>query len=366
MATPRPTSGGGDSPRSHGRLGRVRRAPPGAAPGTMVGDPALVPTRIHAIGWSADATESCVLRDVSELAAFRMRWPRVWVNVDGVGDASIVARVGEVFDLHRLALADVVHVHQRAKVEEYEGHTFVVLRMVDHAGGRLTEQLSMFLGDAFVVTFQEHAGDNFDPLRRRLEDPGSRIRSLGTGYIGYAVIDAVVDACFPAMEEIGDRMEQLEQRILAQEAGQATMGELYTLRQRLLELRRAIWPLRDLTAAIARGEAPRFGPAISVYLRDVHDHVVQLIDLLESQREIAASLMEVHLGTVSNRLNEVMKVLTLISTIFIPLTFVTSIYGMNFVSMPELDEPWAYPLVMGAMAVIAGCMLVWFRRKGWF
>lgn len=344
----------------------MRRAPLGAPPGTMVGDTTPLPTRILALGWNADASESRVLGDVSELAAFRLQWPRVWVNVDGVGNAAVVTRVGEVFGLHRLALADVVHVHQRAKVEEYEGHTFVVLRMVDHAEGRLTEQLSMFLGDAFLVTFQEHAGDNFGALRRRIEDPGSRIRSLGTGYIGYAVLDAVVDACFPAMESIGDRMEQLEQRILAYEAGNATMGELYTLRQCLLELRRAIWPLRDLTAALARGEAPRFGPAISVYLRDVHDHVVQLIDLLESQREIAASLMEVHLGTVSNRLNEVMKVLTLISTIFIPLTFITSIYGMNFVTMPELDEPWAYPLVMASMVAIAVVMLAWFRRRGWF
>lgn len=332
----------------------------------MVGDPSATPARILAIGWSGDALETRVLAGPAELGAFRQQWPRVWINVDGVGDAALVSQVGEAFGLHRLALADVVHVHQRAKVEEYEGHTFVVLRMVDHAEGRLTEQLSMFLGDAFVVTFQEHVGDNFDAIRKRLEDPGSRVRSLGTGYIGYAVLDAVVDACFPAMESLGDRMEQLEQRILANESGQATMGELYTLRQCLLELRRAIWPLRDLTAALARGEAPRFGPAISVYLRDVHDHVVQLIDLLESQREIAASLMEVHLGTVSNRLNEVMKVLTLISTIFIPLTFVTSVYGMNFTFMPELDEPWAYPLVMATMAVIAGCMLAWFRRRGWF
>lgn len=356
--------GAGDEPRPRKRRGR--RAPPGAAPGTMVGDPAASPARILAIGWGPDALESRVLADAGELAAFRQQWPRVWINVDGVGDAAVVSRVGEVFGLHRLALADVVHIHQRAKVEEYEGHTFVVLRMVDLAAGRLTEQLSMFLGDAFVVTFQEHAGDNFDAIRKRLEDPGSRVRSLGTGYIGYAVLDAVVDGCFPAMEDLGDRMEQVEQRILAYETDQATMGELYALRQRLLELRRAIWPLRDLTAALARGEAPRFGPAISVYLRDVHDHVVQLIDLVESQREIAASLMEVHLGTVSNRLNEVMKVLTLISTIFIPLTFVTSVYGMNFAFMPELDEPWAYPLVMVAMAAIAGLMLAWFRRKGWF
>ncbi len=348
------------------RARRSRRAPPGAAPGAMVGDPAAAPARIHAIGWRADALESRVLANPDELTAFRQQWTRVWVNIDGVGDAAAVSAVGAAFSLHRLALADVVHVHQRAKVEEYEGHTFVVLRMVDHAAGHLTEQLSMFVGDSFVVTFQQHAGDNFDPIRKRLEDPAGRARAMGTAYVAYSVLDAVVDACFPAMEELGDRMEQLEQRILASEAGQATMGELYVLRQCLLELRRAVWPLRDLTAALARGESPRFGPAIGVYLRDVHDHVVQLIDLLESQREIAASLMEVHLGTVSNRLNEVMKVLTLISTIFIPLTFVTSVYGMNFEFMPELEEPWAYPLVMLTMAAIAGFMLAWFRRKGWF
>lgn len=349
-------------------LGRrkTRRAPPGAAPGTMVGDPAAAPAVIHGIGWDASEMESRSLRDAADVAAFRARWPNVWVNMDGVGDADLVRRVGECFALHRLALADVVHLHQRAKVEEYEGHTFVVLRMVDHGGGHLTEQFSMFVGDSFVVTFQEHAGDNFDPIRKRLTDPTSRIRTTGPAHIAHAVLDAVVDACFPTVESLGDQLGELEQRILAQEARNETMAEIHVLRQRLLELRRAFWPLRDLTAALARGESPRFPSAISHYLRDVHDHVVQLIDLLESQREIAASLMEVHLGTVSNRLNEVMKVLTLISTIFIPLTFVTSVYGMNFVHMPELDESWAYPLVMGLMATIACGMLYIFRRRGWF
>ncbi len=321
--------------------------------------------RLSAIGYgSGDLVErdDVPLTDVPEL---RQRCANLWLDVAGFGDVGQLQQLAEMFGLHRLALEDVLNLHQRAKVEDYGTHEFLLLRMVDVENNEVSEQFAMFVGPGFLITFQERSGDCFGMVRQRLRDAQGQMQKRGTDYLAYALLDAVVDAYFPALERLGTRLEDAEERILAGGSGSEAVRDLYAVRRCLLDLRRAVWPLREATSALLRGETKHFGAEIHPYLRDVHDHVVQLLELFESYREISSSLLELHLSMVNQRLNEVMKVLTIIATIFIPLTFVVGVYGMNFKWMPELDVWWCYPAVLVAMAGIAGAMVWWFRRKHW-
>ena len=358
----RPTAPGaaGDVPSR-----RRRRAPVGASPGTLSSDPAARPTLLHAVGYGPDGVGTWRAVTLAELPELRRRHAVVWLDVTGFADLELLRRIGELFGLHRLALEDAVNLQQRAKFEDYGEHGFLVLRMVDHEAPTATEQLALFVGPGFVVTCQERPGDCFEPIRRRLADPQGRLRTRGSDYLAYALLDLVVDAFFPVVEAIDDRLERVEVAVLEARHGEPVVPELHSLRRHLLALRRALWPLREATSALARGEAPHFGADLQPFLRDVHDHVVQLLDLLENYREMSASLMELHLSTVNHRLNEVMKFLTIFSTIFMPLTFVVGVYGMNFEHMPELHAWWGYPACLLVMAGIAAGMLFWFRRRGW-
>lgn len=302
---------------------------------------------------------------VERVQELRQRTGTVWVSVAGLGDLGVLRQLANVFGLHRLALEDVVHTHQRPKLEDYPEHQFLVLRMLDDERVGETEQMCLFLGDDYVLTFEEHRGDCFDLVRHRLRDPGSRLRRHGVDYLAYALVDAVVDAYFPALEKLGDRLEAAEDKVVAGETHADVLHELHCVRRELVQARRALWPLREVVAGLMRGDSRRVTTETRVYLRDVYDHVVQLLDLLENHRELGASLTELHLASASVRLNEVMKVLTLIATIFIPLTFVVGIYGMNFDYMPELHWRYGYPAVLGSMLVVGLSMLVWFRRRGW-
>jgi magnesium transporter len=264
-----------------------------------------------------------------------------------------------------LALEDVVNVHQRAKVEDYDDHLFVVVRMVDPTNTHETEQFAMFVGTDFVLTFQERPGDCFGMVRHRLRDAKGQMQRRGADYLAYALLDAVVDAYFPVLERVDTRLEAIELRVLDGKDGANVVPELHAARRCLLELRRAVWPLREATSSLARGDNRHFSADVHPYLRDVADHVVQLLDLLENYREMSSSLLDLHLSSVNHRLNEVIKLLTVISTIFIPLTFVVGVYGMNFEWMPETDVWWGYPLCLLGMLLVAVVMLRWFRRRGW-
>ncbi|MEO6597505.1 MAG: magnesium/cobalt transporter CorA [Planctomycetota bacterium] len=303
--------------------------------------------------------------DAAQISELRARWPVVWIDVAGVGDLDLLRKLGEIFSLHRLALADVVGLQQRAKVEEYGGHEFLVVRMVDHANPHEIEQFAMFVGPGFVLTFQERPGDCFGLVRQRAKDPEGQMRQRGSDYLAYALFDAVVDAFFPVLEDVGDWLQRVEDKVLGGGEAREIMAELHAARRCILSLRRALWPLREVTSSLARGETKHFSAEVRPYLRDVQDHVVQLLDLLENHREMSSSLLDLHLTSVNHRLNEVMKLLTMIATIFIPLTFLVGVYGMNFDWMPELHVWWAYPALMGLMATIAGSMLWWFRRRRW-
>ncbi|MGB2821194.1 MAG: magnesium/cobalt transporter CorA [Phycisphaerae bacterium] len=353
--------------RSRRRLS-ARRV--GEVPGTLHVDPEAPAPVVRMIAYGPD---TCDEQEVTDLASLRQavgKAPVTWVNVDGLGDAKPISTIGEVFGLHPLALEDVVNVPQRAKVEQYGETLFVVTRMA-LLGERLdTEQISLFLGKGFVLTFQERAGDCLDPVRDRIRKGMGRIRRAGADYLAYAILDAVVDGYFPVLEQYGERLEDLEDQIAGKPAP-SMIGRIHDAKRDLLALRRAIWPQREATSALLREELDLIGETTRMYLRDCYDHVVQIIDMVETYREMTSGLLDAYQTNISNRMNEIMKVLTIIATIFIPLGFLAGIWGMNFNAeksfwnMPLLSQPWGYRLALGLMLAIALTMLALFWRKGW-
>ncbi|MCA9592704.1 MAG: magnesium/cobalt transporter CorA [Myxococcales bacterium] len=347
-----------------------RRTAPGSAPGTLSADPNAPKPSISVMAFDADRLEERSLQDASEIRPFLEKYPVTWINVDGLGDADVIGSVGEVLGLHPLSLEDVLNVHQRAKLEEYEDYLYVVARQVQPGDEIVTEQLSVFLGARFVVTLQEEAGDCFDPVRDRIRKALGKVRKAQCDYLAYAVLDAVVDHYFPVLEGVSDRLELLEEEAI-HEPRSDLPARLQHARHELLTLRRAVWPLREALSTLYRDDTPLVSDDTRVYLRDCYDHVIQVLDVLETHREIASGLMDIYLSSVSNRMNEVMKVLTVIATIFIPLTFVSSIYGMNFDphrsrwNMPELEWDYGYPFALGLMLLMAAALLFYFRKKGW-
>jgi magnesium transporter len=324
---------------------------------------------VRFIAYGDEHLEEGELADLSALPVLRERFRVLWLDVQGLGNAALIESIGALFGLHRLALEDVVNVHQRAKVEVYDGNVFVVLRMPEGRQPLTTEQLALFVGPNFVVTFQEREGDCFDPVRARIRR-GGPIRAYGPDYLMYAIIDATVDNWFPVLESYGEALEDLESAILVG-PGRDTIQQIHRLRRDLLALRRAVWPLRDALGILYRESTPLVHAETRVYLRDCYDHSVQIIDLLENGRDLAAELTDLYLSMISNRMNEVMKVLTIISTIFLPLSFIAGVYGMNFDTgasrwnMPELLWPLGYPLALGMMLLTALAMLYFFWRRGW-
>ncbi|MEX2175098.1 MAG: magnesium/cobalt transporter CorA [Pirellulaceae bacterium] len=349
-----------------------RRTPPGASPGQVVADPAQPAPSIQVIGFSATQMIDQSVANADEALKIAKQWPVAWINVEGLGEAQTIERFGELFGLHRLALEDTVNVHQRAKVDDYGEVLFVVLRMVGCQGRDRcsTEQLSLFVGPEWVITFQEgRPGDPFDRVRARIRE-GGRLRQFGSGYLAYALMDAAIDAYYPVLEVYAERLDELEDQVL-EPRNTRVMDSLHEVKADLLILRRAIWPLREALALLSREETTRFPPEIRPYLRDCHDHVVQVVELVETYRELTADLRDLHMSSLSNRINETMRVLTIISTIFIPLTFVAGIYGMNFHTdrspwnMPELDWYYGYPICLGFMAATAAGLVCYFYRQGW-
>jgi magnesium transporter len=363
---PRPSS----APRPRRRRQRRAKAP-GTPPGVLVADPEAPKPVIRVLAYGPDAVDERQLAGPDEVAALLGKRPVTWVQVAGLGDAAVLEKLGAIFHLHRLALEDVLNTQQRAKLERYEGHQVLFLRLPEMVDGQaVTEQMAIFFGAGFVLTFDERPGDCFDPIRKRLREGTGRLRGSGPDYLAYALLDSVIDAYFPVVETASERLDVLEDDILAGAAAGSLIGRIHVVRRDLLTLRRALWPLREVVSALQR-EDSGVGPETRLYLRDVYDHVVNLMDTLENQREIAGALLELHLSAVSNRMNEVMKVLTVISTIFMPLTFIVGIYGMNFdpdaspLNMPELRWAWGYPFALLLMLGSVVTMLAFFVRRGW-
>ena len=357
------------SMRVVGRWMRRTVKKPGLSPGTLIHTGVRKVDRVRITYFDFDG-ERCSEGEVGSIDAcfpFKSSSSVTWVNVDGLHDVELVRRVGEYFGWHPLLQEDIVATGQRAKVEEYGGYLFVVLPMLSWDEERQQveqEQLSLVLGNRYVFTFQERAGDDFEPIRDRIRTAKGRIRSRGADYLTYALLDALVDRCFVVLEAIGDYSERLEEEVLAGHDPH-TMIQLHALKRELIGIRKAVWPVRDVIARIVRDEEDMFTPETEVFLRDVHDHAAQVVETVELLRDVVSGAMDLHLSLAGGRTNEIMKVLTIMASIFIPLTFVVGVYGMNFDYMPELGIRWAYPALLLAMACVAGAMAFYFRKKRW-
>ncbi|KPJ86498.1 MAG: magnesium transporter [Gemmatimonas sp. SG8_17] len=344
--------------------------PRGSAPGTFVVDPEAPKPEIRVMAYNPDNLVEVDVLNVAAIRPYMDEYAVTWVNVDGLGDAATIQQLGDLFGVHPLALEDVFNIRHRPKMEEYEDQIFVTARMALIDEQFEHEQISLFLGTNYVLTFQQFPGDCLEPIRERLRQKRGVFKSCGADYLAYAILDAVIDGYFPVLEEYGERMEALEEEIL-ERPRQKTILTVQATKRGILSLRRSIWPQREFLNSLVRDASPLITDHTRLHLRDAHDHAMRIMDLVDTYREISAGLTDLYMSSVSNRMNDVMKVLTVMATIFIPLTFVAGIYGMNFNSdvspwnMPELNWYWAYPVFWGVMVVIALVMLLFFRRRGW-
>ncbi len=346
---------------------------PGTSPGTLEKpEPGrATPPRIHLVDiQDSEFTE----RDGVTLDDCKpyFHGPSItWIHIQGQPDPAILQTLGDAYGLHPLALEDVLNAGQRTKVDIYENQLFIVLghlRQVDD--GFNLEQVSIFLGERYVVSFHDAQTDIFEPVRERLRKPGGRLRTQGADYLAYALVDLVIDHGFPVLEAMGDSLEELEE-LVVDEPVRSTMEIIHRTKRKLIVLRRALWPQREVINSLIRDSDGLIDESTKLYFRDCYDHTVQILDLIEAYRDTTSGLLDVYLSSVSNRMNDIMKVLTIIATIFIPLSFITGVYGMNFDTdkspwnMPELDWYYGYPLALGLMLAIAIVMLIYFRRRNW-
>lgn len=342
----------------------------GLAPGTPVhiGARKAQAVSISFFSYNEDSLEEKRQEDLHRLMPPSSDDRIHWTNIDGLHQVDLLEKLGACYGLHPLVVEDMLNTEQRPKLEDYGHYLYIVLRVLAYdskTGEMIAEQQSIVLGRNFVLSVGEREGDVFGPIRERLRTGTGRIRKMGADYLAYSLLDAIVDNYFSVMEQLGDRIEEAEEALIGHPA-KDTLREIIRLKREMMVLHKAIWPLREVTSSMERGESPLIGEATRLYVRDVYDHVIQAMDTTETYRDILSSLTDIYLSSVSNRMNEVMKVLTVISTVFIPLTFIAGVYGMNFRVMPELEWPWGYFAVLFLMAGVAGSMLVYFRRKKWF
>ncbi len=367
------------SSRKPKKAGKKRHSPPGSSPGLIHLEPDALKPIIHTFVYDAAECIEKELTSIEEIKAQLLKSPEKfhWIDVKGYGDQQFLEQLAEIFGIHMLQIEDVVSGYQRPKIEEQQGYLFLVSRVLEEKEGKLSNgQLSIFLGNNFVLTLQEIYEDVFEPVRLRLRKEKSLMRTAGTGYLAYALMDTVIDNYFPILERIGDQLDLLEDELIAKPSRDA-LNQVLSIKRELIAIRRAIWSERDKLNDILRTKLEFFPEQSRMYIRDTYDHTIQILDIVDSYKEVTASLMDVYHSSVSNRLNQVMKVLTIISTIFIPLTFIVGVYGMNFaienptdgsalpLNMPELYWQYGYLGVWIFMIVIVILQLIFFYKKGW-
>lgn len=351
------------------RLMQKRSLKGGLPPGTPVhvGEKKTEITKITILDYDETQFQELEVQIVDECLPFRDSPTVTWINVDGIHQVDILERFGECFGLHPLVVEDIVNTEQRPKVEDYGEYIYVVLKMLQYdATGReiITEQASLVLGERYVISFQEREGDVFDPIRERITSNKGRIRKMGADYLAYAIIDSIVDNYFVVLERLGEEVEFLEEELVTNPTP-VTLQTIHELKREMLFLRKSVWPLREVIGALERGGSRLIQESTGVYWRDVYDHSIQVIDAVETLRDMLSGILDIYLSSMSNRMNEVMKVLTIIATIFIPLTLIVGIYGMNFRYMPELEWHWGYFMVWLVMLTVGISMVVYFRRRKW-
>ncbi len=341
----------------------------GLPPGTLihVGERKVETVRIIYIDYDEQQFQEKQVPAIEDCYAFKVTPTVTWINIDGLHDVNIIEKLGQKFELHPLVLEDILHTGQRPKAESYDDYIYIVLTMLTYDDDNQTvdtEQVSIVVGAKYVISFQEKIGDVFDQIRDRIRNSKGRIRKMGPDYLAYALLDAVVDSYFSILEKIGEKIEYLEEE-LVEKSTEKTLQEINRLKREMIILRKSVWPLREVINGLVKSESPLIKKSTEVYLRDVYDHTIQIIDTIESFRDMVSGMVDLYLSSLSNKMNSVMKVLTIIATIFIPLTFIAGIYGMNFEYMPELHWRLGYAVVWIVMIVVALVMLIYFRKKKW-
>lgn len=351
------------------RFIKKRSKKAGLPPGTLVhiGEKKVERAKITIIDYDEAQFKEKEIERVEECFPFKDKPNVTWINIDGIHQVAILEKLGKHFDLHPLLLEDIMHTEQRPKMEDFGDYIFVVLKVLywDEKDSEIKpEQVCLILGSNFVISFQEGAGDVFNPIRERIRKAKGRIRKMKADYLAYALVDTIVDHYFIILEKLGEKIEGMEEELVTNPTPE-TLQAIHTLKRELIFLRKSVWPLREAVNSLERGESSLIHESTGIYLRDVYDHTIQVIDTIETFRDMVSGMLDIYLSSISNKTNEVMKVLTIMATIFIPLTFIASIYGMNFKYIPELEWHWGYPVILFVMVAVGISMLAFFRRKRW-
>lgn len=341
----------------------------GLPPGSLVhiGERKTKETKITITDYDQTSFTEREIKNIEECFPFKETPTVTWINIDGLHDVEIIEKIGKHFEIHPLVQEDILHTGQRPKTEDFNDYLLIILKMLyynEEENSVVSEQISIVLGQNFVISFQELPGDVFNPLRERIRTKKGRIRKMGADYLAYSLIDSIVDNYFILLEKFGERVEVLEEE-LALDPQPETLQDIHNLKQEIIFLRKSVWPLRETINGLERTESTLVTDNISLYLRDVYDHTIQIIDSVETYQDILSGMLDLYLSSVSNKTNEVMKVLTIFASIFIPLTFIAGIYGMNFRFMPELEWHWAYPALWIIMVSVAAVLLMYFKKKRW-
>lgn len=341
----------------------------GLPPGSLVhvGEVLETEVRITIVDYNKDVIEEQTVESVEQILQCREKDTVTWVNIEGLGNIELVGAIGEAFNIHPLVLEDILNTHQRPKLEEYDDYLYCVLKGISLAENGFSveyEQISMLILNDFVFTFKEKQDELFEPVRRRLRSSKGHFRSQGADYLAYVILDTIVDSYFSLQDSLDDIVDSVEEELLT-EPTPKTLGTIQSVKRELIIIRRSISPLREMLNAILRSESPLIEEKSLIYFRDISDHVLRISESIESSRDMIAGLLDIYITTISNKMNEIMKVLTVFASIFIPLTFIAGIYGMNFEYMPELKWKWAYPALWVAFIAIPVILLVYFKKKKW-
>lgn len=346
--------------------------PPGTA--IYVGEKKTDKVRVSVVDYDRENYETFFPEDIKECEQFKQKPTVTWVNIDGLHEAQKIETFGECFGLHPLTIEDILHTTQRPKMDVFDEYVFLVIKMprLNTETNQIEmEQISFVISGNYLLTFQELEGDTFDAVRNRIKNNKGRIRRMGVDYLAYALMDSVVDHYFAILEQVGEQIELLEEELVVNPSPE-TLQKIHFLKREMILLRKSVWPLREVISGLQRDEVPQITEAINFFLKDLYDHTIQVIDTVETFRDIISGMVDIYLSSVSNRMNEVMKVLTIFAAIFIPLTFIAGIYGMNFnpekspFNMPELNWAYGYPFALGLMLTLGIGMLIYFKIKKWF
>ncbi|MBM3707233.1 MAG: magnesium/cobalt transporter CorA [Actinobacteria bacterium] len=352
------------------KVSKKRSSKAGMPAGSLIhiGEKKVDKIKIKLINYSEHDFIEQDIKDIEQCFEYKDEKTVTWINIDGIHDIEILSKLGDCFGFHPLILEDILNTEQRPKIEDFTDYIYIVLKMIDYEKNlkEITfEQVSIILGKNYLISLQEKPLDIYEPIKNIIKNDRSKIRKAGSDYLAYLLIDSIIDNYFSVLENVGERIENIENKLVSNPSPK-TLKAIHNLKRDMLFLRKSVWPLREVISKLERGEISLIKNSTKIYIRDIYDHIIQVIDTIETYRDMLSGMIDIYLSSISNRLNEVMKILTIISTIFIPITFIASIYGMNFKFMPEFSWKWSYPVVWVIMLAVIITMVIYFKRKKWF